>query len=450
MREKTIRTELLEQAPGCIEIRRLRIERFQPWLCSILALRSGNEGRLMSRWSYALKSVFALMCVIAVSAFGQASSKFKVLHAFAGGTDGAEVQTPVVLDRQGNVFNTTTGGGEGGYGTVFMLAADSVPRWKETILHTFAFGDVNGYWPYGVVLDSAGNLYGAAGAGGTYEGGTVFEMTPGEDGWTFQVLYNFCTQPECGDGSGPEAPLLYSKTGNLYGTATDLFELVPGDGGWSESVLYQFCLLENCTDGVAPRSALIFDDKGNLYGTTTSGGDYIYDGAVYKLRHMPDGSWKESVLHSFGGTHDGITPGLGSLAMDKEGNLYGTTVTGRDNSGIVYRLTRQPNGHWKEKILHKFQGGKGGWSPDGGVVLDAAGNLYGTTQNGGTRCDCGVIYELSPNPDDTWTYKVLHRFIGYDGVFPMTSMVFDDHGNLYGTTQYGGPGGGGVVFELTP
>jgi uncharacterized repeat protein (TIGR03803 family) len=380
---------------------------------------------------------------------GQIKVDFKVIHAFGNGNDGAELLDALHLDRRGKLYGSTVFGGAG-YGTVFELVQQPSGRWREKILHKFQQGDSGGNYPMGgVILDDVSNLYGTTSLGAAHNHGTAFELTKGADGWTLSVLYDFCAQPGCSDGGSPEASLVLDKAGNLYGTAGWVFELSPGQSGWTESVLYTFCAKQNCADGNGP-SGLILDDKGSLYGATGDGGDYQHGGTVYKLHPLPDGTWKERVLHSFGGPGDGITPGLGALTMDGDGNLYGVTITGWDSDGIVYRLSRKPNGHWKETILHKFTGGADGDRPVGGVVLDSAGNLYGTTQSGGGACDCGTIYKLSPNPDGSWTNTVLHSFTGYDGASPSANMVFDEKGNLYGTTMFGGSGGGGVVFKFKP
>jgi uncharacterized repeat protein (TIGR03803 family) len=238
--------------------------------------------------------------------------------------------------------------------------------------------------------------------------------------------------------------MVFDSEGNLYGTAFNVFKLTPGPDSWTESVLCDV----SCD---RPTGGLLLDAKGNLYGTTQVSGTYN-EGTVFKLKPMPDGTWKERVLYSFGGfAGDGRQPGKGGLAFDAAGNLYGTTLWGgRYARGIVFRLSRQPDGHWKESILHHFKLGKSGNHPAVGVVVDASGNLYGVTGYGGAECDCGVVYKLAPNPDGTWTYTVLHRFNGNDGFFPYANLVLDGQGNLYGTTEYGGSGGGGVVFRITP
>jgi uncharacterized repeat protein (TIGR03803 family) len=386
---------------------------------------------------------------------GWAASNYTILHAFGKAGDGSDIWSGLALDQKGNVFGTTYMGGYG-YGTVFKLTRQPDGQWKQKKLYEFRRNDANGEYPFGnVIIDTAGNLYGTGSQGGVNQGGTVFELTRGPDGWVFKLLYTFCSEPECADGSTPEAGLTLDQAGNLYGTTFNVFQLSPGPDGWTESVLYTFCSQPNCADGSVPRAGLILDATGNLFGTTQSGGAY-YHGTVFKLRPMPDGSWKERVLHSFGGSGDGIQPGRGTLAMDGSGSLYGTTITGGRHAcdvqtcGTLFRLVRQPNGHWKETILHHFKGGKGGYHPVGGLVMEATGVLYGTTQLGGTECDCGTIYKLVPNPDGTWTYTVLHRFTGDDGAFPSANLAFDNQGNLYGTTMFGGPAAGGVVFRLTP
>jgi uncharacterized repeat protein (TIGR03803 family) len=325
-------------------------------------------------------------------------------------------------------------------------------RWIEKLLQEFKNADPDGNQPLsGVCLDGIGNVFATTSLGGVYGHGTAFELTPGPTGWSLSLLYSFCAQPGCSDGGSTEAGLALDKAGNLYGASNVVYQIVPAPDGWTENVLYTFCSKTGCSDGSATYAGVLLDDKGNLYGTTFGGGAYD-QGTVFKLKPMPDGTWAERVLHSFGGFGDGRQPSNGALTLDSTGSLYGTTqVGGKYGAGTVFRLTRQPNGHWKETILHNFKGGKGGWDASAGVVLDANGSLYGVTGLGGdSDCDCGVVYTLAPNPDGTWTYTVLHRFRGYDGAYPAANLVLDDKGNLYGTTEYGGSGGGGVVFKITP
>lgn len=407
--------------------------------------------------AFALRSRTKWFSILAISLVQVSSClaepHFRMLYSFTGMPDGGGAYAGVALDQKGDLYGTTSGGGAYGYGTVYKLKRQPGGQWTERILHSFTHGSPDGEEPAaGVIFDAAGHMYGTAQLGGINHAGTVFEMESGPAGWSFKVIYSFCSEPDCADGSGTWGDLTTDAAGNLYGTAFNVFRLSSGPDGWTETVLHDFC--QQCRDGWQPFSGVALDAKGNLFGTTQDGGLYG-DGTVFKLRRMPDGTWKERILHDFASfTGDGLWPGLGHLTFDAAGNLYGTTIAGggscQTTCGTVFKLTRQPNGHWKETILHAFRKASRGYRPVGGVTLDATGNLYGTTLAGGNQCDCGVIYKLSPNPDGTWTYTVLHNFSGSDGAQPESNLVLDDKGNLYGTAVTGGPGGAGVVFKLTP
>jgi len=302
-----------------------------------------------------------------------------------------------------------------------------------------------------VILDGAGNLYGTAPYGGVHDGGDVFELRPSQTGWTETILYSFGAHSN--DAYAPSAGLVMDNMGDLYGTGHAVFELMPDSGGWSEKVLHRFCSWSNCRDGDGPFAGLILDASGNLYGTTEDGGGKCGScGVVFELTPTTGGRWEERVLHAFDDNgKDGVTPGGGALTMDGSGNLYGTTETGGCCGGTVYKLTPNPDGRWKETILHNFKPGTGGSFPVAGVVMDKAGNLYGTTVDGGSAsCDCGVVYKLSPGAKGKWTYSVLHRFNNIDGAVPAGNLTLDDKGNLYGGTVLGGTTADGVIFELTP
>jgi uncharacterized repeat protein (TIGR03803 family) len=270
------------------------------------------------------------------------------------------------------------------------------------------------------------------------------------------VLYNF----DCGtDGCEPTANLIFDATGNLYGTSPYggdyrngvVFELSPQiTGGWGLSVLHSFNL--NGGDGATVEAGVIFDSAGNLYGTTANGGAHN-GGTVFELSPTADGGWTEKLLHSFGNGLDGSVPNAG-LIVDAAGNLYGTTTSGGvHHLGTAFELIPTGTGSWTEKQLHNFSGSTDGAQPWAGLTFDSAGNLYGTASGGGPY-NGGVVFELSPQTGGRWSGKVLHSFgkVGANGVSetePYAGVVFDQAGNLYGTTYYGGIGGGGVVYELT-
>jgi uncharacterized repeat protein (TIGR03803 family) len=314
------------------------------------------------------------------------------------------------------------------------------------VLHSFgAPGD--GAGPSGgLAMGSRGNFYGVTSGGGTGRCGcgTAFELSPNADGsWTETVIYNF--QGYLGDF--PNTKPAFDKKGNLYGTADmsqTLFELIPGSGGmWSEIVVWA---------GTSHPTAVSFDNAGNLYGTAY---DYGLHNAGYVFVPSKLNYYGQVILYAFTGGNDGNGP-TGEYAFDAAGSLYGTTLFGGANgSGTVFQLT--PNHGlpgWHETTLYGFQGapfgtGSDGADPYASVVFDAAGNLYGTTEYGGPA-GLGTVYKLSPNGDGTWTETVLHAFQGSDGAYPDGTVTFDAAGNLYSTTTRGGTYDVGVVFKLSP
>jgi uncharacterized repeat protein (TIGR03803 family) len=337
-----------------------------------------------------------------------------------------------------------------------LLVASTITQTRalaqEKILHNFDTADDGGYSPYGgLVFDSSGNLYGTTTSGGSVGDGTMFELTPAKvGGWVAHVRLNFSRET----GKDPRAGMVFDGAGNLYGTtfaagpltAGTVFKLTAQSNGvWSWKVLYSFG-----DGGDLPFGGVTFDAAGNLYGTGHSGGPHA-DGFVFELSPGVDGSWTESELHSFAGPPtDGFSP-TSNLILDGAGNLYGTAeYGGAHGGGIVFELSPVGDGTWTETILHNFQKDVGdGFQPFGGLIFDQSGNLYGTTISGGATE--GTVYELSPNGDGTWIEKVLHAFgKGIDGKEPFASLVADSGGNLYGTTLFGGTYGGGTVFKLTP
>ncbi|HEX3432259.1 MAG TPA: choice-of-anchor tandem repeat GloVer-containing protein [Rhizomicrobium sp.] len=379
-----------------------------------------------------LASVFALSLSI-----GYAEAKsFVVLHAFQG-SDGANPYSTLIRDGAGNLYGTTDGGGANGLGTVFQLAPDGT----ETVLHAFG-GASDGILPVaGLITDKAGNFYGTT-QDATDAYGAVFKLAP--DG-TETVLHYF---PGGTDGAMPVAPLAIDKAGNLYGTTQSgggdgchgtgcgiAFEITP-DG--TETVLYSFTGKKG--DGATPVAGLIAKEK-YLYGTTLYGGADLY-GTVFRLAE--DGS--EKVLHSFaGGPGDGANPEAG-VTMDAAGNLYGTSYDGGAYQfGAVFRLASDGT----ISLIHSFAGGTDGAYPMAGLLLDASGNLYGTTNNGGSNAcqgsGCGTVFKIAPDGTET----VLHAF-GHksEGRNPEASLIGDRRGNLYGTTPYGGTDNFGTIFKV--
>ena len=340
--------------------------------------------------------------------------------------------------------------------TTGVAAAADAPK----VLHSFGLGEqLGGNNLYaGLILDAAGNLYGAAEAGGRYGFGTVFELSPESGGaWTETVLYNFRGGQ---DGANPHATLAWDSTGNLYGTTVSgggstacgggcgvVFQLTPSSGGWTESVLYRFT---GGTDGRVPYAGVALDTAGNIYGATTGGGAAKL-GAVYKLTPGSGGDWEYSVLHSFAGKPDGTTP-YGTPVLDTAGNLYGTTYEGGTyNKGTVFAIAPASGGGWTERVLYSFKGGSDGVNPMAPVIFDQIGNLYGTTEIGGTA-NCGIAFRLTPNHAGGWNESVLHTFLGIpalDGENP-NGLIFDTHGNLYGTSLGGGVDNLGTIFEISP
>jgi uncharacterized repeat protein (TIGR03803 family) len=311
--------------------------------------------------------------------------------------------------------------------------------------------------PGTLIFDSAGNLYGMTSVGGGHNGGTVFKLSPGSDGvWTETVLHRFNPlNHKDGGNPFPSAGLVFDSAGNLYGATTSggefergtVFELTPGSNGtWTEKILHSFGPYATNGDGEQPLSSLVFDGAGNLYGTTSTGGA-DNAGTVFELSPV-SGGWSEKVLHSFN-VEDGTNP-IGGVVFDGAGNLYGTTFSGGRGSGIVFELSPGSNGTWTETVLHRFKGGSDGGRPYAGLVLDKAGNLYGAAQGG--IHGKGEVFALIPASGGGWTMTTIYSFIGApgDGGVPLDALVVDATGSLYGRTLYGGANKLGTVFKLAP
>jgi len=366
-----------------------------------------------------------------------------VLYNFTGGSDGGKPVANLTSDGKGNFYGTTTEGGlkfgPDGYGTVFELSPNGNGGWNETVLYTFcpaAPACPDGAFPYSsVIFDSAGNLYGIAYAGGAYDRGVVFELNPAQTSWAETVLYSFTGGS---DGGSPTSNLIMDPSGNLFGTnSAGVFELKWSGGGWAEQVIYR---PQNYPQVV---TGLTMDAAGNIFGVGYS--------SAFELSPNGNGGWNPTVLHNFLTRYFLGPDPIGAPALDKAGNFYGATYHGGANkSGKIYEVSLR-RGKWTLKTLYSFGGHVGdGSNPDAGLVLDASGNIYGTTLSGGGS-GYGTVFELvAPIGKGSYQEKVLWSFNGTDGRAPYASLILDSAGNLYGTTRSGGSSGPGVVFKVTP
>jgi uncharacterized repeat protein (TIGR03803 family) len=335
-----------------------------------------------------------------------------ILYSFCSGgqscSDGAVPKAGLIFDASGNLYGTTASGGAHSYGTVFEVSPPPSPgdKWKETVLYSFCANYQNstcldGATPLSqLTYDTAGNLYGTTSSGGTggtsggcCEGGTVFELSPGATGWTETVLHNFC----------------------------------PGGG--------------ICADGLAPQAGVTFDKGGDLYGTTIAGGDYQGNGTVYKLSPGQNG-WVETVLRT--SMQSLAAAPLGAVSIDRLGNLYSTFSRGGQNPGVggVFRLGI-PGG----ATAFSFNGSDGNM-PVAGVLLDSKQpTLYGTTEIGGVN-DAGTVFKMVAPANESVLYSFCSQPSCADGSRPLASVIEDEAGNLYGTTRQGGVYNQGVAFEI--
>jgi hypothetical protein len=458
---------------------------------------NSNDG-----WS---RRLVARLFVVALFFFSFTSHAFaewkeKVLYSFQGLPDRGYPVGSVVFDKAGNLYGATQEGGSSSCtsiyqcGTVYQLTAPATKGdpWTETVLHIFKGNAHNdGASPQGgLIIDSAGNLYGTTGYGGTGDCvllgsrlgcGTVYEISPPQQkgaAWTETVLYSFPTSKQ---GYVPAGDLVFDSAGNLYGatifgggygTTCDgfyqycgaVFELSPPRtkrGKWTEKVLHGF---KGGTDGAEPNGGLVIDSVDTIYGTTFYGGNESGEcdsggcGTVFELKPptRKSGGWTEKILHRFDG-QDGADPAAG-VVLASNGDLYGTAEGGANGgSGDVFSLAvpTKRGDPWKETQLHRFSNGNDGTNPGGGLIFDASGNLYGTALGGETHG--GVVFRLRPpKQGNSWPLTVLYNLLGPpDGDHPTAGLVLDSKGNLYSTTVWGGTGqscqgGCGTVFEVSP
>jgi len=411
----------------------------------------------------------ALIVFSAFVALPAQAQTFKVLHTFMASKDGSYPFAGLTLDAKGNLYGTANQGGisttncgpTNSCGTVFELSP-SGSGWQFKTLYAFRGGTRDGQGPYGAVtLGANGVLYGTTVDGGVSTCpsgcGLAYSLTPpvncttGPCHWTETILYAFKGNQ---DGFYPTGPLTLDAPGNLYGTTFQggtggpgiVFELSPSGSSWTETIVHNF----NGSDGANPYNGAVFGPTGNLFASTLTGGDNN-GGSVVEL--TPSGnSWTETILHLFTSTDPaGLFPVAG-LLVEPSGTLIGATEDGGTASaGVVFSISQQ-NGTWTTTPLSDLSGRANG-GPWGALIEDASGNLYGTTQGDPAIRDYGSVFKLSQTSSG-WKETVLHRFTGgSDGSFPLSQLVLDSAGNLYGTTNLGGVstnGGYGVIFEITP
>jgi uncharacterized repeat protein (TIGR03803 family) len=381
-----------------------------------------------------------------------------VLYSFAGGSDGATPTGTLARDAAGNLYGITNSGGNSGCasslslgcGTVFELT-QAAGGWREQVLHVFAQATEGGVPLAAPVIDAVGDLFGSTEYYGAHGAGSVWQLVPAAGGtWTANVLHSFTGGGDGFDCTGLafDGGMLYGVTyaGGTHGDGT-VFRLAPrAGGGWNELVVHDFA--GGDVDGNAPAAAPTFASADRAFGTTYEGGPH-FTGTVYELTHTAAGVAETPIYVfaglPFGSGADGTNPTAGVI-VGRGGHLFGTTdYGGAAGVGTVYELTPDGSGGWSEAVIYSFTDRADGGHP-GGLVTDAAGNLYGLTTGHDTA---GSVFRLSPSSTGGWTFTLLHAFTGgADGGYPSGSLVLDAEGNLYGTAAYGGAHGNGVVFEI--
>ena len=337
---------------------------------------------------------------------------FETLYTFTGGADGSSPQT-VVLGPDGALYGSARYNGQGNAGVIFRVRPPATPcqtvlcPWKQTVIYSFRSDGVDAAAPTGqLTFDASGAIYGAASGGGGDPScgggcGAIYKLTPSGGQWTESVVYGF--QRSGAAGFAPLSGVILDSAGNLYGTTYDgpgtgcngygcgtVYELTPSASGWTEQTLYRFNTYAN---GLHPLAGLTFDTSGDLIGATSDGGSDSA-GTVFQLSQTGGGGMSFSLLESFSNPNGDPCGPPWNLTMDQSGNLYGVTACDTAGNGNLFKLTRG-QGTWQYTDLYDFRGGILGWYPWCGLVLDAAGKIYGSTEFGGTFSH-GTVWQFTP------------------------------------------------------
>ena len=434
----------------------------------------------MHRAKAAFLSILFALAILPLAA--TQAQTFTVLHSFTGQQDGSGPDAGLTLDAAGNLYGTAYAGGNNtlytchftGCGVVFKLSRRH-STWVLSPLNTFNV--INGIGPVApVVFGPGGLLYGSTSQGGVqdcsnlgYPGcGVVYTLQPSATActtalcsWTESLIHQFSNLQT--DGYYPAGSLAFDQAGNVYGATAfggergdclgygcgTVFQLTRSGSGWVKTTLADYNFYDG--DPSILYSGLIIDRAGNLYGSSEEGGSQG-NGTVFELSRSGSG-WTTTILHNF--SFGGEGQPIGGLVMDNAGNIYGTTsYGGSGDGGVVFQLSPS-NGGWSYSIIANLVGGASSSGPQGSLAMDAAGNLYGTTYNEGAF-QCGNVFKLTPSGGQ-WNFTDLHDFTcGNDGGYPAAGVTLDGSGNLFGTTSNFGPSGTcsghgcGVVWEITP
>jgi uncharacterized repeat protein (TIGR03803 family) len=375
---------------------------------------------------------------------------YSLIHSF-NGADGASPYAGVSLNN-GVLYGSTFGGGNTDCGTLYQLAPAG-SNWAFTSIYLFQGGqfETDGCAPQGrPVFGPDGHLYATASVGGQFGSGLVFRLTPpiavckvANCFWKQDALHQY--PAFAGDGRGlNHEDLVWDARGNIYG--------MTGSGGSAGmgTVFEMMNTGNNWTEApiysftsfnnAEPQNGVVFDSSGNIFGVTNA--------SIFELSYVPGAGWQETTIHEFDPGNDGGTS-YGALIIDDAGNLYGTTSTGGPGgAGTVFELFRSGNA-WNFEVIYSFSGTPG-TGPFSTLSMDSAGNLYGTTYLQGAN-GAGNVFKLSNTPNG-WEYSSLHDFTGlfHDGYAPISQVTIGPDGTLYGTTTHGGQFEMGAVWMIKP